>query len=59
MKELFIGDGGEWNVKVLQQVFQDDDVELIRRMPVSGMGCEDRRIWHYTLSSQDTRWQEI
>lgn len=48
VKELLIGDGGEWNVKVLQQVFQNDDVEIIRKMPVSGMGCEDRRIWHYT-----------
>lgn len=46
--ELMTEDRQGWNLDVLVMGVAIEDVELIRNIPVSRHGCEDKRIWHYT-----------
>ena len=46
--ELMTKDRHGWNLDVLAAWVVSEDVELIRSIPFSRQGCEDKRIWHYT-----------
>ena len=38
----------EWKTELVTKLFKSEDAEIIRAIPISQSGCEDRHIWHYT-----------
>lgn len=40
----------EWKTELVTELFESEDAEIIRAVPFSRSGCDDRRIWHYTKS---------
>ncbi|KAF4382522.1 hypothetical protein F8388_015350 [Cannabis sativa] len=63
--DSLIGDGGQWDLPKLQQVFLPDDVELILSITLSSHVVEDRLGWHYdrddcfTLALQLARGSDV
>ncbi|CAN1158075.1 Putative ribonuclease H protein At1g65750 [Linum perenne] len=47
VSDLLIPGTAEWDVEMIENLFEERDVEEILRVPVGLGGAEDRRIWHY------------
>lgn len=45
VKELLHKDRTGWNVDLMRQLFTADEIQAIRRIPVSSMGSGDRLVW--------------
>lgn len=39
---------GAWDMQKIQELFNDRDVDLIRRIPLTSTPCQDIRTWAYT-----------
>ena len=47
-------DGGRWHVAVSESLFDTEEVEAIRKIPLPLRPVQDKRGWHYTKSSSYT-----
>ncbi|KAL6180425.1 hypothetical protein ACLB2K_047088 [Fragaria x ananassa] len=45
--DLIDGDIGEWNVEVIEDLFNPMEIDLILKIPLSLYGDEDRMVWHF------------
>ncbi|KAL6225315.1 hypothetical protein ACLB2K_004165 [Fragaria x ananassa] len=45
--DLIDGDIGEWNVEVIEDLFNPMEIDLILKIPLSLYGGEDRMVWHF------------
>ena len=44
----------QWNVRLLNECFSQEEVDLIRGIPLSLRNVADRRVWHYDLHGKFT-----
>ncbi|KAL0429893.1 UNVERIFIED_CONTAM: putative mitochondrial protein [Sesamum radiatum] len=48
--QLFVSEGGDWNVPLIESTFPPHDAQAILSIPIGRTGFQDDIIWHHTKS---------
>lgn len=48
VNELIDRQSNTWNVHVLREVFAENEVDIIRKIPISLSSCLDQMVWRHT-----------
>ncbi|XVF87253.1 hypothetical protein PTKIN_Ptkin18bG0104000 [Pterospermum kingtungense] len=54
VRDLMVPGGGQWDVELLSELFQERDVEAILNIPLCNNAPCDRIIWHYSKGGDYT-----
>lgn len=45
--DLISVDDRSWNIHLLHQLFNDEEIDVILKIPIAPQGCLDRLVWHH------------
>ncbi|CAN1849725.1 Putative ribonuclease H protein At1g65750 [Linum perenne] len=52
--DVFIPGVREWDAELVRDLFSEEETEEVLSIPVTSLGGEDKRVWHYSKNGEYT-----